>query len=215
MRTQPQSTIPMTVFSRSMYPISLALLTLVSTACAPKSEDKPVTTTDSAAAMPASGGKAPVDNAMAGAAGAPSGMLADQEFLRMMSDHHTGMVLMAHEVIERKEKLASKADARKFDQEQDDELDRMRSALKGMNDSYKPTATSEAKEMAASLSKLSGKEFDRTFWENTIKHHQMAIDMIDKYLPNLTHPDVKTMAERMRAAQMQEIDKMKKELGSA
>lgn len=174
-----------------------------------------MTTTDSATGMAASGEKPPADNAMAGAAEAPSGMPADQEFLRMMSDHHTGMVLMAHEVIERKEKLASKADAKKFDQDQDNELDRMRSALKGMNDSYKPTATAEAKEMAASLSKLSGSQFDRMFWENTIKHHQMAIDMIDKYLPNLTHPDVKTMAERMRAAQLQEIDKMKKELGSA
>ncbi len=133
----------------------------------------------------------------------------------MMSDHHTGMVLMAHEVIERKETLASKADAKKFDQEQDDELDRMHSALKGMSDSYTPTATSDAKAMAASLAKLSGKQFDRMFWENTIKHHQMAIDMIDRYLPKLTNPDVKTMAERMRAAQLQEIDKMQKELGPA
>ena len=69
--------------------------------------------------------------------------------------------------------------------------------------------------MAASLTKLSGAEFDRTFWENTIKHHQMAITMIDIYLPKLTHADVKTMAERMRSAQLQEIDEMKKELGSS
>lgn len=156
----------------------------------------------------------PADNAM-GAAPGTSGLPADQEFLRMMSDHHTGMVLMAHEVIERKDKLLSKADAKKFDQEQDDELDRMRLALKAMNDSYKPTAASDAKQMAGSLTKLSGKEFDRMFWENTIKHHQMAIAMIDRYLPKLTHPDVKTMAERMRAVQLQEIEKMKKELGSA
>lgn len=39
--------------------------------------------------------------------------------------------------------------------------------------------------------------------------------MIDKYLPNLTHPDVKTLAERMRSAQVREIDEMTKKLGRA
>ncbi|MEP6601232.1 MAG: DUF305 domain-containing protein, partial [Nitrospirota bacterium] len=120
----------MTVLSRSIYPLSFAWLALVATACAPKSDDTAATGGESATAAAPPTQQPPADNAMAGAAGAPSGMPADQEFLRMMSDHHTGMVLMAHEAIERKEKLASKADAKKFDQEQDSELDRMRSALR-------------------------------------------------------------------------------------
>ncbi len=182
----------------------------VGAACAPGSGDR--TATDTAASMRAS-----ADQPVAGAATAaiPSGVPADQEFLRMMADHHKGLILMAHETMERKDKLASASDAKKLDQEQDADLDRIAAALKGMNDNHTPKASAEAQQMTASLMKLSKTEFDHAFWQNTIDHHRQGVQMIDKFLPNLTHPDVKTLAERMRSAQVREIDEMTKKLGRA
>lgn len=69
--------------------------------------------------------------------------------------------------------------------------------------------------MAESLGKLSGAAYDRQFREDVIKHHQEAISMINSYLPRLTHVDVKTMAERMRATQMGEISQIKQQLAKS
>src|SRR5258705_9182775 len=49
----------------------------------------------------------------------------DHDFLRMMSDHHEGLIAMAHETIERKDKLATKPIARRLDKEQAPELHKM------------------------------------------------------------------------------------------
>ncbi len=188
---------------------------VVAVACAPSSKDH--ATSDTAASMSTAAAHPFDDQPAAGAAAVatPSGMPADQEFLRMMADHHKGLILMAHETMERKDKLGSATDAKKLDQEQDADLDRIASALKGMNDNYTPKAGAEAERMTASLMKLSGTEFDHAFWQNTIDHHRQGVQMIDKYLPNLTHPDVKTLAQRMRSAQVREIAEMTKKLGGA
>lgn len=188
----------MTIIARGLVSLGLVSTAL---ACAPKSDDQATAAADTASIASAA------QPEMA------SAMPPDQEFLRMMSDHHSGMILMVHEAMERKDKIASLADAKKIDQEQDDDLDRMRAALKGMNDDYKPAPSSDAQATANSMMKLSGPEFDRAFWQNTIKHHQMGIAMIDEYLPKLTRADVKTLAERMRAVQAGEITEMTKKSG--
>ncbi|MGI8509278.1 MAG: DUF305 domain-containing protein [Gemmatimonadaceae bacterium] len=131
-------------------------------------------------------------------------MSADQEFLQKMSDHHEGLILMVHKTLEHTGPLAVKDEAKKLDSEQDDELDRMKNALKGDFNvaSYTPKAMPEHQAMADSLGKLSGSAYDRQFRKDVITHHQEAVAMIDRYLPRLTHADVKTMAERMRANEM-------------
>ena len=40
---------------------------------------------------------------------------------------------------------------------------------------------------------------------HVIEHHQQGIAMIDRFLPRLTRPDVRAMAERMKADQQKEI----------
>lgn len=144
-------------------------------------------------------------------------MSADQEFLQKMSDHHEGLILMVHKTLEHTGPLAVKDEAKKLDSEQDDELDRMKNALKGDFNvaSYTPKAMPEHQAMADSLGKLSGSAYDRQFREDVIKHHQEAVAMIDRYLPRLTHADVKTMAERMRANQTKEIDQFKQQLAKS
>ena len=142
---------------------------------------------------------------------------ADQEFLQKMSDHHEGLILMVHKTLAHKGPLAVTDEAKKLDQEQDDELDRMKNALRGEFNvaSYTPKAMPEHQAMADSLGKLSGAAYDRQFREDVIKHHQEAIAMIDSYMPRLTHADVKTMAERMRATQMREINMFKQQLAKS
>jgi hypothetical protein len=138
----------------------------------------------------------------------------DQQFLRMMSDHHTGLIIMAHDA-ERKG-VSVKSEADKIDQQQDAEWDRMVSMLStDFKDDYTPKVTPEDQAMADSLKKLSGAAYDRAFRENTINHHQQGIQMMDRFLPQLTRADVKQMVEKMKADQTREIAKLKRELGQS
>jgi uncharacterized protein (DUF305 family) len=135
----------------------------------------------------------------------------DQQFLRMMSDHHTGLIMMAHDAERKGARVKSEAD--KIDQQQDAELDRMVSMLStDFNDDYTPKVTPEHQAMADSLKKLSGAAYDRAFREITIKHHQQGIQMMDRFLPQLTGADLKQMVEKMKADQTREIARLKREL---
>ena len=137
----------------------------------------------------------------------------DQQFLRMMSDHHKGILVMAHDAIKRKG-VSVKAEAQKIDQAQDAELKRMATMLKtDFKDDYQPKVMPENQAMADALKEKSGAAYDTTFRENVIKHHQAALTMIDRFLPQLTQPALKQMAEKMKADQTAEIAKFKRELG--
>lgn len=146
-----------------------------------------------------------------------SGMVSasnpDQQFLRMMSDHHTGILLMAHDAIERKG-VTVKSAAQKIDKAQDAELKRMVSMLKAeFKDDYTPKVMPETQAMADALKRKSGAAYDTAFRENATKHHQQALQMIDRFLPQLTRPELKQMAEQMKADQTREIAQFKRELG--
>lgn len=148
--------------------------------------------------------------------GAMSGMdntsNPDQNFLRTMSDHHLGILLMAHEA--EKKGVEVKTEAKKIDTAQDAELNKMVAMLEtDFKDQYTPKVTSENQAMAEALKQKSGAAYDTTFRENVIKHHQQALKMIGEFLPKLTRPDLKQMAEKMKADQTREIAKFKRELG--
>ncbi|MEO7964998.1 MAG: DUF305 domain-containing protein [Gemmatimonadaceae bacterium] len=131
---------------------------------------------------------------------------ADHDFLRMMSDHHHGLILMAHMTKDRKESSPAVSDARKLDAAQDKELDHMVTMLeKDFKDPYSPKVMPEHQAMADALKAQTGTGYDRTFYQNVIKHHQDAITMIDAYLPKAKNPMVKQMAEKMKADQAKEI----------
>lgn len=146
------------------------------------------------------------------AAATPS---ADQQFLRMMSDHHRGLIAIVHATVERKDKVGVKAEARTIDAKQDAELDAMVTMLEQQyHDPYAPKVTPDNKAMLDSLTPKSGASFDRTFREDIIKHHQDGIAMIDQYAPKLTDAKVKAMAEKMKAGQQHDIAELQKKLGT-
>ena len=137
----------------------------------------------------------------------------DQQFLRMMSDHHKGILLMAHDAIERNG-VTVKAQAQKIDEAQDTELKRMLTILKtDFKDEYAPKVTPENQARADALKRESGAAYDTIFREDVIEHHREALQMIDRFLPKLTRVDLKQMAEKMKADQTGEIAAFKRELG--
>lgn len=140
----------------------------------------------------------------------------DRDFLRMMMDHHKGMVAMAHPTIESKEKLAVKPLAKQLDSEQDKDLDKMSGMLDSLyKDNYTPKLMPDNKAMVDDLLKKSGAAYDTTFMQDAVKHHEQAVKMIDDYLPKAKQPAVKAMAEQMKAPQQREIADLKKRLGNA
>lgn len=190
-------------------------------ACSSRAGNEAATRSDTAAAAtsaaPADTATAPRSPDSAGnATAAMPGMTGnpDQDFLRMMSDHHKGLILMSHETIERKDPLGVKADARKLDKEQDVELDRMVTLLEQQfKDPYDPKVTPENKAMVDALQPLKGAAYDSAFRRNVIAHHRQGIQMMDEFLPKLTRADLRSMTEKMKAAQTKEIAEQERKLG--
>ena len=151
------------------------------------------------------------------AAGAPPAAAeataaGDQEFLREMTNHHHGMVTMAHEAME-KTGSSVQEEATAIDQKQDEEIEQMLAILlKDFSDPHTPTIDPATQTMADDLSAKSGADYDRTFRMHVIEHHQQGISMIDRFLPRLTRPDVRAMAERMKADQQKEIQDLQAKL---
>lgn len=135
---------------------------------------------------------------------------ADQDFLRMMADHHKAMIEMAHEVKDQKSSTVTDI-AGKIDTKQDKELDQIVTMLeRDFKDQYSPKVMSDSKRMADELKTRTGAGFDRAFLEHTIMHHQQAIKMVDAYLPKAKNATVKQMAETIKADQMREISELQK-----
>lgn len=131
---------------------------------------------------------------------------ADHDFLRMMSDHHKGLIVLAHMTKDRKQGGTAVTDASKLDAAQDKELDHMVTMLeKDFKDPYAPQVMPQHQALADALKGKSGKDYDRAFYQSVIQHHQEALTMIDEYLPRSKNALLKQMAEQMKADQSKEI----------
>lgn len=200
------------------FPLAAKASTIIITfvalaACSPK----PDSTADSTAAASSSSvisstdtASPPTSSGMAGMTGDP-----DRDFLRMMSDHHKGLIAMVHPTLDSKEKLSIKGDAAKMDKKQDAELDKMITMLdQQYKDAYTPSVMPDNQRMVDGLAGKSGVDYSRTFLQNVITHHKQAIKMVDEYLPKARNPQVKAMAEKMKSDQGKEIADFQKKLGA-
>ena len=184
------------------------------TACSSKRES------GSDTAVGSTGSSAMMMDTSASSTGPMSGMAnmtgdPDRDFLRMMSDHHKGLIAMVHPTIDKKENLAVKSDATKMDKKQDAELEKMIAMLdQQYKDSYTPSVTPDNQRMVDELNRKSGADYSRTFLKNVIAHHQQAIKMVDDYLPTAKNAQVKSMAEKMKADQTKEIAELQKKLNA-
>ena len=140
---------------------------------------------------------------------------ADHEFLRKMSDHHEGMIVMLNGAPDKATSATAKADARKLVDMQRAERDSMIAMIKrDYNETHMAMPMQSAKTMAAELQGKSGAAYDRDMYGHVIMHHQEALKMIDDFLPRLTKPAVRQMAEKMRADQQREIQEFQRKQGT-
>lgn len=131
---------------------------------------------------------------------------ADQEFLRMMSDHHEGLIQMATAAMSKASTPGAQGDAHNLHTRQLEEQKQMLATLQtAYAESVTPMMMPSNKAMNDSLEAKSGSDYDRTFYANVVRHHRDGIRMIDEILSRLTKPDVRQMAERMKADQQREI----------
>lgn len=147
---------------------------------------------------------------------------ADQEFLRMASHQHVGMIERVHAAMHR---AASPSDvrleAREIDRTQQEVLRRMTMLLKReFEDRHQPTVTPEDQRMIARVRQAQSAAADRAFYETVIEHGHEGVRMIGgvrtmgEHLEPPTHPEVRRMAERMRDAQQREIGELQQKLAS-
>lgn len=218
-------------FKVSAYAAVVALVATAATACSSGDKagagaaDTAAAPTASAAATPAQTdtmkGMSGMNMGSAGTQGSSmAGMQMtgdpDHDFLRMMSDHHKGMIAMAHMTKEQKPAPGSAADATKLDTKQDAELDKMMTMLeKEFKDPYSPKVMPDNQAMVDQLRGKTGADYDRTFYQNVVMHHQQAIKMIDDYLPKAKSATLKQMAEKMKADQTKEIAEFQKKAAAA
>lgn len=131
---------------------------------------------------------------------------ADQEFLRRMIDHHEGLVQMAMAAMTRASKPATQGDAHRLHTKQVAERDSMQIMLRAAYGENKEGHVMEQNRIQNdSLQRMSGTDYDRTFYRLVIRHHQEGIAMIDSLVPRLTREDVRGMAQKMKTDQQREI----------
>lgn len=175
---------------------------------------KDTSTADSAAATPAAS-EAENMGGMAGMESTPA-RDADQEFLRMMVDHHQGMLVMADTALRKAAAQDVKADATKMRDKQRAEQQKMQDMLKSQYSEDKmPMVTPGNASMITMLAGASGPAFDRQFREHVIMHHEEGIKMVDQFSSRLTKPEVKQMAAKIKADQVKEIAELRKDLQSS
>jgi hypothetical protein len=139
---------------------------------------------------------------------APSGLTPDQQFLQALADNCRGVELLAHATLHRTGTFPSKTDAQKVDKQHDDEMDHIRAALKMLSDTYAPRASHADSATAAALTKQTGAAYDQAFRTDVVQIDQREIQLIDKYAPQLTNAQIKTMAQRLRVAAQAEIKQL-------
>ena len=140
---------------------------------------------------------------------------ADQEFLRKMSDHHEGIIVMLDGAMGKATSATAKADAKKVHDKQHPERDQMVAMLKSSyNETHTPTPMPGAKAMMDDLQQKTGAVYDRDMYGHIIMHHQEGIRMMDEFLPRLQKPELRQMVQKMRADQQREIQEFQRKQGA-
>ena len=153
-----------------------------------------------------------------------TGSQTDLQFLDMMLMHHSDGVKMAQMGVDKAQNADVKALAQKMaDGQQKDigEMQKMRDEhfsgqpKQEMMMVKKREMTSEMMEKMAEedmrkLEAASGAEFDRTFLDVFMKHHQMALDMSKEETSRGKDAEVKKKAREIISVQTKEMGEMKR-----
>lgn len=148
---------------------------------------------------------APAAHDMAGM-NRPAAKDADHEFLRMMIDHHEGMIQMGVAAMTKASTQQARDDAHKLHTKQLAEQKEMQAIVSSSYaENVMPMVMPSDKPMNGSLQQMSGVDYDRTFYGNVVRHHQAGIQMMNDFESRVQRPDVKLMIPKMKADQQREI----------
>jgi uncharacterized protein (DUF305 family) len=137
---------------------------------------------------------------------------SNQSFLRMMSDHHQGLVAMSDTAMG-KLGAAARTDAQKLRADQKQEQDHMLQMLRSdYKDSITPMILPSNQAMIATVAQAAPGDADRVYYQQVIAHHREGVQMTDKMLPHLTGMS-KDMASTARTKQQREIAAFEKKAG--
>lgn len=190
--------------------LAVAFAGLVVGGCAKTDQPTADTTAGTAAADSAMGMGG---SNMSGMMNRPAAKDADQEFLRMMTDHHEGMIQMGNAAMTKGSTAAVQGDAHMMHTKQMDEQKKMMAMVQASyGESVMPMLMASNKSMMQNLEAKTGGQYDRAFYENVIAHHREAVKMVDDMMPKLANAEVKAMAQQMKADQLKEIAALEKKI---
>ena len=139
----------------------------------------------------------------------------DQEFVRMMVDHHEGVIAMADTALSKNPSQSVRAEATKMKEKQAAEQKQMIDMLKSdYAEDKMPMLMPSNAQMIAQVASKSGADLDKTFRQQVIAHHEEGLKMIADYESKLTKPAVRTMTTRMKSDQQKEIAELKAKLSN-
>ena len=140
---------------------------------------------------------------------------SDQQFLRAISDHHLGMIEMAHAALRPDTSAELRAKAEQIHRKQHEEARQLAAMLKRtFGDRYQPTVTPDNQQLVERVRQAPGAAVERTFYEATIAHHEEGVRMIAEQRPHLSDPELRRMAERMHDDQRREVGELRQTLAS-
>ncbi|MFD4372923.1 DUF305 domain-containing protein [Streptomyces sp. NPDC058486] len=143
---------------------------------------------------------------------------ADVMFAQMMIPHHEQALEMAKLADGRASDAGVKEIVAAVEKAQDPEIKKMKAWLKGWG---KPESAGMGHSMAGMMSEqdmkdlaaAKGEDFDRTFAELMIAHHEGAVEMAKDEQKNGRNPEAKALAGEVVRTQAAEIAELRKILG--
>jgi uncharacterized protein (DUF305 family) len=143
----------------------------------------------------------------------------DVMFAQMMIPHHQQAIVMARQAATKASSPQVERLARRIEQAQGPEIQKMTGWLKTWGASQPPAngmhmgSGMMSQQDMKKLGELSGKPFDRAFLQLMIKHHQGAVTMARTEQAQGSSADAKALADSIVTSQTAEIATMRKLLG--
>ena len=134
-------------------------------------------------------------------------------FAQMMIPHHEQAISMSETALKKSRNQEILKLSRQIKSLQSSETSQLTYWLKAtdssmtMDHDMKMSGMFTVKELA-SLKRLTGSQFDRTFLQLMIKHHQGALEMLD-LISDSKNTEAKALAKAIKSAQSKEITSMK------
>ena len=197
---------------RSGLALCTALAVAATAACTPESVDQAAVgdTAGATAAAPTDTGMAGMDHSNMPGMNRPAPRDSNQAFLRMMSDHHEGLIALADSTGARAQNATTRTDAEGLATKQRREQQEMLAMLRGQyQDSITPMVMPSNRVMLDSALTAMGATLDPTFYRQVGHHHREGIAMTEPMMPHLTG-EVRQMAERMVTEQRREIEEFER-----